>query len=415
MFRRWVIATALTLGLAAHATTADGATAEGATADSARDSQIAELTERLDRTIEHLQAAQADTDKLKKLKFSGYLQARWEHAENSNDSVAVTSSGLKPANVERFYLRRARLKLTYDRSPTSQSVVYFDAGTDRDVLLLEAYVTLMDPWTPEHVHRLTIGQMNVPFGYEIERSSSVRELPERSFAENRLFPGERDRGIKLVDKWSGQFETTLGVFNGGGIKDADFPTLDPTAKKDWLARGRVMLGVVDGSVSWYQGTAVVPLSGPDAEVDRTRFGADLQAHYEVPSLGGGTLRGELYRGTNPNPDSLKALLTATSGSPRLLVPGANPSHLATDVLGWYVMWVQNAGDRWQAVVRYDAYDPNEDRAHDQFERLSLGANWFYDGLTRVSVSYDVPLTDGGAPAYDDPKDNLWTVQFQHKF
>ena len=47
---------------------------------------------------------------------------------------------------------------------------------------------LLDPWTPDHRNPLWFGQFNIPFGYEIERSSSVRELLERSRAENVLFP-----------------------------------------------------------------------------------------------------------------------------------------------------------------------------------------------------------------------------------
>jgi hypothetical protein len=97
--------------------------------------------------------------------------------------------------------------------------------------------------------------------------------------------------------------------------------------------------------------------------------------------------------------------------------GANRDHLASDMLGWYVMAVQNVGDRYQAVVRYDTYDPNVDRDHDQFDRWSLGVNAFYDGFTRLSVSYDVVKTDlaAGAGRFTDPHDNLWTIQLQHKF
>jgi hypothetical protein len=80
------------------------------------------------------------------------------------------------------------------------------------------------------------------------------------------------------------------------------------------------------------------------------------------------------------------------------------------------MWVQNVGERFQGVARWDAYDPNVDVDHDQFARWSLGANWFYDGFTRVSLSYDVHRTDrAGTGGFEDPDDNLWTVQVQHKF
>ena len=179
---------------------------------------------------EQIQVLTSDTDKLKKFKFSGYVQARAEFSESSSDSVRVSGATgtIASANATRLYIRRARLKLTYDSSPLSQMVLQIDGGQDRTVRLLDGYITLLDPWTPLHDHQLTAGQFNVPFGYEIERSSSTRELPERSRAENVLFSGERDRGVKLESQWTPQLKTSLSVLNGTGINSADFPATDPT-------------------------------------------------------------------------------------------------------------------------------------------------------------------------------------------
>ena len=403
---------------------------EGAPADSA--SPTEDVQGKLEAMNEQLQTLQADTDKLKKFKFSGYLQARYEAAELSSDTVRVTGSPavVTPANLNRFYIRRARLKLTYDSSPLSQGVVYFDGGTDRTIRLLEAYVTLLDPWTPLHQHGLTVGQMNVPFGYEIERSSSVRELPERSRVENVLFSGERDRGLKIVSQWTPRLETVVGGFNGGGVNHVDFPNGDPTQAKDFTGRVRYSQGRVDGAVSYYTGRNTVPLAGPDVEHDKTRLGLDAQAYYELASLGGGSLKGEFYSGKEVNPDSVRTMTVSNIGG-RVLKPdvngGADPSHFATDFIGWYAMWVQNLGEKLQFAARYDTYDPNDALDQDQYERVSFGVNWFYDGFTRITVAYDAvtthPSPSGSArhdainPAArpDDPKDNLWTVQFQHKF
>lgn len=390
-----------------------------------------ELNDRLEGMNEQIQVLTGEVDKLKKFKLSGYIQARWETGETQNDSVRAVGTPLvvTPANNERFYIRRGRLKLTYDASPTSQAVVYFDgntsSGTTRNITLLEAYLTLMDPWTSDHRHQLTIGQMNVPFGYEIERSSSARELPERSRAENVLFAGERDRGIKLVNPWTSRFETVVGVFNGGGVNHPDFPNTDPTRAKDVVGRARLSLGIVDVAGSYYDGRNLIPLTGPDVQTDKTRLGADAQWFYEVPTLGGGSLRGELYLGKDVNADSVRTLVTTVATTTprdpardaRLLRAGANPAHLATDFRGWYVMWVQNLGEQFQAAARYEQYDPNTDLEHDQFERVGLGLNYFYGGNARITVAYDIPTTDlaVGGGRFTDPKDNLWTVQFQHKF
>ena len=381
------------------------------------------LLDRVQALEEQTQTHQSDLDKLKRFKFSGYIQARWETAEFADDSVKVAGSPavITPANDQRFYIRRGRFKLTYDASPLSQAVIYFDgntAGSNRNVTLLEAYLTLMDPWTTDHRHHLTAGQFNIPFGWEIERSSSLRELPERSRAENVLFNGERDRGIKLVNPWTPKIETVVSVLNGYGINDTNFPTIDPTAAKDWTARARYIGGTLDFSASYYDGHTTIPLTGEDLEARKTRIGGDAQFYYELPSAGGGSLRGEVYVGEKLNADSLRVLVAPpTSANPvTLLRPGADPSHLDTEFNGGYVMWVQNLGEKLQFASRYDWFDPNTDLDHDQYERVSLGVNWFYDGFTRVTVAYDVPKTDLLVGAgYEDPKDNLWTVQLQHKW
>ncbi len=397
--------------------------ADEARVDSSADTPVtrAEMQGLLDGINEQVLAHQTDLDKLKRFKFSGYVQARMEVGEASSDTVKVSGSPatITAANLSRFYIRRARLKLTYDASPLSQAVIYLDGGQDRAVRLLEGYITLMDPWTPLHQHQLTMGQFNVPFGFELERSSSVRELPERSRAENVLFSGERDRGVKLENQWTEKFKTSAAILNGGGINSADFPATDPTRAKDLVGRARWSQGAWDFAGSYYHGRQVTALTGPDVLTKKTRAGLDGQVYFSLPHLGGITLRGEFYQGHEANPDSAKALLIppSTANPVRLLKSGADPTHLATDMLGWYAMAVQNLGERAQLVVRYDTYDPNTDLDHDQYERWSFGVNAFYDGYTRASVSYDAITTESaiGAGRFRDPKDNLWTIQLQHKF
>ncbi|MGH7723863.1 MAG: hypothetical protein ACREOU_00370 [Candidatus Eiseniibacteriota bacterium] len=367
---------------------------------------------------EQVQVIQTEVDRFRKFKFSGYIQVRWDHFENDADTVRVTGPPLTltPANNERFYIRRARLKLTYDHSPWSQAVFQIDGGSDRQVRILDVYLSLFDPWTVDHAHQFWAGQMNVPFGYEIERSSSLREFPERSRAENVLFPGERDRGLKIQSRWSNYLDTVVGVYNGGGIGSVDFPTTDPTSGKDLVARVRGSLGFLEAAVSGYTGKALTPLTGEDVITDRTRWGGDAQYYVTVPGVGGASLKGEFYLGHNVNTDSVTALTVGPSASQpsRLLVPGADPSHFATDFSGGYIAVIQNLGEKFQVAARYDAYDPNVDVDHDQFERWNFVVNWFYAGSVRITAAYEIPITErpvsGGG--FVDPKDNGWTVQFQ---
>src|SRR6185295_8953362 len=152
---------------------------------------------------------------------------------------------------------------------------------------------------------------------------------------------ERDRGVKLMNQWTSKLETVVAYLNGAGINDPDFPNTDPTSNKDWVARARFSQGVFDVAASYYGGHQAIALTGPDLERDKTRVGFDTQVFYKFPTLGDGTVRGEYYAGESVNADSVKALIVAPASpsTGRVLAAGADASHLSTDFLGWYAMWV----------------------------------------------------------------------------
>src|SRR5262245_59025678 len=98
---------ALTLFLiVASSTIARGQTDSAATGG-AKESQSSGAPASLESMNEQLQTLQTDVDKLKRLKFSGYVQARWERLENQSDTVKVTGNPatLTPANWEGLYMR----------------------------------------------------------------------------------------------------------------------------------------------------------------------------------------------------------------------------------------------------------------------------------------------------------------------
>lgn len=389
--------------------------------------QVEDLQGQLEGMTEQLQTLQGDVDKLKKFKFSGYIQARWDRTEATNDSIKVAGTAITPANNNRFFVRRARFKMTYEANELASGVFYVDgssnsAGTGINVRLIEAYVALRDPWTTLHRHQLLMGQMNVPFGYELERSSSVREVLERSRAENVLFPGERDRGLQVRSDWSDWLQTSFGVWNGPGIADAILPVQAPKSGKPVSARLRLDRGFVAGSLSWYGGDEVYPLTGPDATVHKRRAGFDVEGYYELPRLGGGSLTFEYYDAEGLNADAIKANTVTLKDSAGTVVgtglkPGSSAASLSTDSRGWYAMWVQNIGASAQVAVRYDTYDPNLDLGHDQFERWDFAIHGFYAGAVRATLQYEIPITevkqkDG---SYADPKDNAITAQLQIRY
>src|SRR5688572_31882283 len=165
-------------------------------------------------------------ENLSRMRLSGYLQAQYVNDERSTNEL---TSPTATRNLDQFSVRRARVKFTYQFSPTSRFVLQPDI-TSSGVALKDGYVELTEPWT-SWKNTLTAGQFNWPFGFEIMYSSSAREMPERSRVIRTLFPGERDRGVMLSGLgMQERFRYQVAVVNGTGTTRSD----DLNKRKDVL-------------------------------------------------------------------------------------------------------------------------------------------------------------------------------------
>ncbi len=392
---------------------------------------------------ERLLTAESDLAGLKKLKVSGYIQARFEYLDYENladNAVTTTNNTTKTSSTSItgsqgqsvFYIRRGRIKFTYTPGKTSEYVLYFDASKDK-VSLKEAYVKLKEPWTPYGLN-LTVGQMNWPFGIEIERSSSTREVPERSTVVRTLFPGERDRGANLsvsdIKVGPAALRLDLGVYNGWGLEDKTFTWQDPTKQKDVIVRGSADFGSLRLVASYYDGQYYEPIkitktyqantsTGAISEVTSStvvgekryykgRIGGGLEAYHQFLPFGGTAFIAEYIMGKE-------------KGKP---------------VAGWYAMLTQNIGSRLNLAFRGDAYDPfasddttkyvefgamtTEARKYDQTWTACGAINYWWDSAVRLTLAYDYVVKDRDMtmnirPNREDVKDNKLTAQVQIRF
>ena len=103
--------------------------------------QLQELKDRLDGINENMATLNSDVSILKWVKISGYLQARYEYNDSSQNGVAGGNDVSKNLNANNFYIRRGRLKFTVQPGSTSKYVIYFDASKN-SISLKEAYVEL---------------------------------------------------------------------------------------------------------------------------------------------------------------------------------------------------------------------------------------------------------------------------------
>ncbi|MCJ7498089.1 MAG: OprO/OprP family phosphate-selective porin [candidate division Zixibacteria bacterium] len=390
---------------------------------------LQEMKDRLDGVSENMATLNSDVAILKWVKISGYIQARYEYNDSSQNGVAGGYDATKNLNANNFYIRRGRIKFTVQPVSSSKYVIYFDASKN-SVFVIEAYVELSQI-IQKHTLALTFGQFNWPFGYEIEYSSSKRDFPERSLAENTLFPGERDRGVNLTWALPKYLQFNLGLFQGYGIQDKSFTWFDPTKAKDIIARTKMKLGMVDLGFSGYWGKTYFPGSAavagittwydadrdsivdpteiktstpksavPAVEKDKVRYGADAQVYFDFLPIGGTGIRGELYLAQDYNKNAKDSL---------------------ADEMGWYLWLSQNLTTKFGAAARYDYWDPNtdEDAKNDATGTLSLALHYFWDSNVRVTAAYDIPhrLKENSIfSKYDgDRKDNRFTLQFQFMF
>jgi hypothetical protein len=165
-----------------------------------------------------------------------------------------------------------------------------------------------------------------------------------------LFPGERDRGLRLIFNYD-VFRLSAAVINGNFTNDVH-GTFDQSSWKDVAGRVGADLELVAFGVSAHVGrflhqTATASMASPIARYDRysrLRVGGDAQLYFDVPSLGGLSLRGEAI----------------WSRDEQLDFGGVEPSParcLDADRFGWYATLVQNLGDHFALAVRFDQYDP----------------------------------------------------------
>ena len=290
---------------------------------------MADAEAKIEGLNESLTVTNATLSPIAKLKFSGYIQGQWEKHQESVSGLMPNNA---PANLDRFSVRRGRLKATYV-GENAEYMLQIDATGDA-VVLKDAEATFVDTWTPFNF-RLTAGQFKVPFGYEVLQSSADREMPERATVIRVLFPGERDRGVRLVGTYR-QFKLMTAVVNGNFTQgDPLYGTRDNNRHADLYLRlsGDFDFLVVGVSGQWGQkvASAVSPstLTITDANMDGIiqaseisrptatnrlfnlwRVGADAQFYVDIPAVGGLALKGEVilsndesreFRGAMGNP------------------------------------------------------------------------------------------------------------------
>jgi phosphate-selective porin len=361
---------------------------------------------------------EADLGKLNKIKVSGYIQAEYR---NYQSALVKTND---PYST--FLIRRARIKFTYEALDGVKFVLQPDFSTG-NLALKDAYAVVNIPklkaWS------VWAGQMNRP-NYEVEYSSSQREVMERSKVIRAIYPGEREVGVKL--EYIGiniplkfQLMALNGNFTGAQPIDVD-------TKKDLMARlvysvklPSAGVGIDFGVNGYYGGTkiktnpfisTVNPLIIDSVAIgsylDKHWVGGEMQVFADV--LGGLAIKAEYMGGVNNS-----ASLTALTGT--IAQKLADPNKVR-NFSGYYVYLIKNIGNKNQFVARYDYYDPNTKTSGDgssttelYYKTWALAWQYYMNDNIRLSLQYEMPKNETNTTVTSNLKDNVLTIRAQAKF
>lgn len=412
-----------------------------------------------------------ELDVMKRIKVSGYIQTQFQYGDSTG--AGAYAGGSFAAGIDkRFMIRRGRVKFQYDAPlnergiSTSQYVLQFDV-TEKGLTIKDAYGKFTDPWCGWF--SITAGMQNRPFGYEIVYSSSLRESPERGRMSQIIFPGERDLGAMLsiqgpkTSAWN-WIKLDAGWFNGNGAPGAGGNVSDFDKKKDFIAH----LGINRTSpsenikyglgVSYYEGgyridtvnvySSAVDVNGVQgfslitkkddvkpigygarSYTERKYMGFDAQFSLNW-AAGLTTLRAEYIQGDQPGSGSGTA--SPNSSSP-----------ITADIYnrkfnGAYFYFLHNIMQTpFQAIVKYDWYDPNTDVQGDEigkaissgtfkatnatdlkYTTIGFGLAYRWDANVKLTAYYEsiTNETSNNLSGYTkDLMDNVFTLRMQVKF
>jgi len=375
---------------------------------------------RINALDERVLINEADLGRLNKIKISGYVQAQWE--SYGKDLVKTNDP------TSNFYIRRARLKFTFEALGGVKLVIQPDFSTG-NLSLEDAYAVVDIPKLRDFT--LWAGQFNRP-DYEVEYSSSQREVLERSRIIQAIYPGEREIGVKL--EYSGseiplkfQLMAMNGDFTGSQAKDYD-------SRKDLM--GRLVysielpgagLGVDLGANGYYGGNRIkynTFVSNLDGTLDSTSFksgdyldknwvGGEIQIFADI--LGGLAIKGEYVAGVNSASSA-----TNQDSKAKLADMRKDPTKLR-NFSGYYIYLIKNIGSRNQFVAKYDYYDPNTNLSGDAaknelyYQTLTLAWQYYLNDNIRLSLNYEMPENETNATNTNNLKDNTLGVRIQAKF
>ena len=405
--------------------------------------KIQTINDKVASVEERLTTAESDLAKATKLKISGYMQAQWINYEASN---------VYPNNY--FMIRRARIKFTYE---PINGVIFvlqpdFQPG---NITIKDAYAQVNDPWL--NMFSLWVGKFNRP-NYEVEYSSSNREVPERSRVIRSIYPDERAIGAKLeIHPSKIPLKFQLAIFNGNdglSVPDAngtysvgqntDYDNhKDIMARLTYTVRFKRFATLTFGAHGYYGGIKANSTTNLNSNytfnktteittiLPKQWWGAEAQLYMDL--WGGLTLKGEYIRGVNSipgvNTSSSSTASTQTVKNDTLWFNNTttktitNTPSITKSFAGWYVYAIKNIGRRNQITARYDWFNPNTGLNGEDMSKASYNGSTTTYGNKTISYAGNTALVTQTNTVYNsklptgasDVAYGTWTFAYSYFF
>lgn len=378
-------------------------------------------------------------EQLHPLKISGYMQAQYQYGQGYADLKVGGPNPDFNKNYNRIGIRSTRLNLAYEKEPMN-GVLEVDL-TEKGLLLKKAFLQLKNKQLEQC--NIKIGMMNRPFGYEIERSSALREPPEHSLIYNTLLPDEKDIGAMITlqtnktSEWN-FIKLDAGIFAGNATK------IDIKNKKDFigkisfyqtlLKKLQINTGISYYRGNVYQGTKNVYTFSSNSYLlnnDTNNIGRfskreyiGLDAQLEIQSkIGKTTLQGEYIWGTQPGN-------IQNSNSPYSSTIPNTDTYIRKFNGGYYCFIQEVKKIPIAIVIKYDWFDPNRHIQNDSighngsgkadiaYSAIGLGILWKMNPNLRLTTYFDFVKneTSRNLIGYEkNKKDNMLTCRIQYKF
>jgi len=299
-----------------------------------------------------------------KFRLSGYVQMRAFDAQTTTNAPKVR---------DEFDLRRAQMIFTGDIGRRALGRFSFDMGrtqfSTRDAFL---------EYRASRALLLRAGQFKLPVSYEVLQSAADLPALERALINQRLYPGNRDRGFmadwNLSRRGNHPVWVQLGVVNGTGPNQSDNNEGKELFGGLFFKRQRF-----DARLAYNTGSFVFDPDGAPPPFRTRKYRASLSLHGILGDAGLWNWSGQYTRGRGDFP--------LGGGAPRLTgTVGPAGAFNPAEAGGYYLLLVRrlHKNSPLSLWAKHDAFDPNREVGGDNIKITGAGVLWDVDSHVGLS-------------------------------